>query len=342
MRGLRSRFASIGAAGVLWIAAACTDAPTALDAGTAMELVLEGVRPLDPQEEGTLALWITTAAGDTIAAGRLDLSGAGEPGTVRLPFTLPADDPLGVVVTLEPPGDDDDRPSAFPLLAGDFHDGAATLGIEGALTTGRPLEEAPGAHSLFTTSNNVEEGYPSDENAGIWLFSLIPSRNRHGTREVHVTPLRPGWIYEGWIVYRYGTPEEFWISYGKYRPDVHGLLTSRDNTGSGVFSGDVDYVNGGVEDVPGEEWTTDRLGYEMPGGFALPLAVDAVDPATGDAVWTHVITIEPGFDEFEPLLTERPFLVRPYRNPIGAGGPGVPRVIEYVGLVPSGQARPVR
>ena len=46
-----------------------------------------------------------------------------------------------------------------------------------------------------------------------------------------------------------------------------------DDTGSGPFSGDPDYLNAGVEDVPGEEWNTDeiasQLGVTLPGSILL-------------------------------------------------------------------------
>ena len=326
--------------------AGCSEAPAGLAAGSRMELVVERLRPLDPAREGSYELWLYSAAGDPVSGGRFELGAtdAGAPASVA--FDLPVADPSRIVVTVEPLGDADGRPSPHALLGGRFDGRTARLSIAGSVTDGRPLESEPGHHSLFTTSNNVEFGYPSLEHSGLWLFSISVLVNKHRTREVKLTPLQRGWLYEGWIVYRQGTPDEVWISYGKYRPDPYGLLTSRDNTGSGPFSGDDDYVNGGVEDVPGDEWTTTRIadhfGLRLPGGLQVPLILNAVEAATGAAVWHHAITIEPAFDEDEPLTGERPFLLRPYRNAIGAGGPGVPRKILYLGNDPFGEARLVR
>ena len=164
----------------------------------------------------------------------------------------------------------------------------------------------------------------------------------HGTREVKVSPLAAGWTYEGWLVWQ--GPPQVWISYGKFRPDETGLLTSRDDTGTGPFAGAEDFRNAGVEDVPGEEWTSDeiaaQLGIELPGGFDLPLEVDAVD-GEGRALWHHVISIEPAADLVEGPLEGEPFPVRPYENPIGAGGPGLPRTIELVREAPSAEVRRV-
>ena len=283
-------------------------------------------------EDGRIALWVFGAR-DTLPAGVIP---AGQAPGQPFRFSNPVADAAGVFVTVEPLDDIDPAPSSSVLLRGRFSRGRATLSIEGAVTDGRPLEPDPGAHSLFTTSNNVELGYPSFENAGLWLFSVAPSRNVHGTREVKLTPLRAGWVYEGWIVRQ--TDPEIWISYGKFRPDELSLLTSRDDTGAGPFAGDEDFRNAGVEDVPGEEWTSDRvagqLGVALPAGVTLPVQLDATD-GEGDALWRHVITIEPAFDETEGPLDGRPFAVRPYANPIGAGGPGEPRVIRLIQSGPS-------
>ncbi len=304
-----------------------------LPAGSEMELTLQGFAAVDPSTVGAFEVWVHPAVGAPVSVGRLtDLPAERGPESL-FSFELPMADPIGLSVTLEPPGDDNGEPSPYALLAGEFIGDQADLTVNGQVTGGEPLEPDPGAHSLFTTSNNVRLGYPSFENSGIWMFSMRALLNKHGTREVRLTGLQPSWVYEGWIVRDYGTPDELWISFGKYRPDAFGLLTSRDDTGSGPFSGDEDYLNAGVEDVPGDEYTTavvaDQLGFHIPGDLEMPLLLDAVDPATGEAVWTHVITIEPAFDEDEPMYSGHPFILRPYRNPVGAGDPSEPRVIEF-------------
>ena len=288
--------------------------------------------PVLSADDGRMALWVFGAR-DTLPGGVIPADHApGQP----FRFSNPIADAAGIFVTVEPADDIDPAPSSAVLLRGLFSGNRAVLSMEGAVTDGRPLEPNPGAHSLFTTSNNVELGYPSHENAGLWLFSVAPSRNVHGTREVKLTPLRAGWVYEGWIVRQ--TNPEIWISYGKFRPDELSLLTSRDDTGAGPFAGDEDFRNAGVEDVPGEEWTSDRvagqLGVALPEGVTLPIQLDATD-AAGAAVWRHVITIEPAFDETEGPLEGNPFAVRPYANPIGAGGPGEPRVIQLIQPAPT-------
>lgn len=290
-----------------------------------------------PADQGTMVVWVV-AGPDTLRVATLPA------GTGPLPpvdFENPAAGSREVLVTVEPPVDPRPGPSNSVLLRGSLGGGGADLVTQDVVNSSLPLQPNPGAHSLFTTSNNYL-GYPSAENAGLWMFTLIPSANVHGTREVRVTPLMPGWTYEGWIVWQ-GDPE-VWISYGKFRPDETGLLTSRDDSGTGPFGGTEDFRNAGVEDVPGEEWTSDeialQLGIELPGDFTLPLALDSVD-ATGKAMWHHVISIEPAFDLVEGPVEGKPFVVRPYENEIGAGGPGVPRTILMVREPPTARVRPI-
>lgn len=320
------------------VGAACGTDPAGPVPGETYEVVFRELTAV-PADEGTLEVWVH-GAGDTLSVGRvIQTTGALDPFRFRLPPEGAVD---GVLVTVEPPGDADARPSSSVLLHGDFRGARAELSMEGVVTDGRPLQPAPGAHSLFTTSNNSEDGYPSAENAGLWLFTLTPSRNEHGTREVKLTPLRAGWTYEGWVV-RTGS-DPVWISYGKFRPDELSLLSSRDDSGTGPFSGAEDFRTAGVEDVPGEEWTTDRvarrLGITLPGDLELPLALDAVD-GDGEAVWHHVISVEPSWQLAEGPVEGRPFPVRPYENAIGAGGPGLPRTLVLAHPPPTAGVGPV-
>ncbi|MBX6363284.1 MAG: anti-sigma factor [Gemmatimonadetes bacterium] len=302
--------------------------------GSTLELQFHDLAPLDPERDGTYAAWAYDPAGTPHPLGTFDLPADGR---VRLP--LPQIEIRRIAITVQPPGDAAAAPSPQELMSGTLKDGRATLRIEGSVTAaGLPLVREPGAHSLFTTSNNFREGYPSEENSGLWFFRIDPENNPHHRREVHLTPLQRGWIYEGWIVHRWGTPDAIWISFGKFRPDQEQLLTSRDNTGSGPFSGDDDFRNGGVEDVPGDEWTSNPFGLPLPPGVTLPIQLDSVD-AQGNAVWSMVITIEPASDEAEPLRTERPFVLRPYRDPIGAGPPWQPRIIQFLDNLPTADAR---
>lgn len=321
----------------LLLSACGEDGPAGPALGDELRLEITGMGAV-PAEMGRLHVWVY-GAGDTALAATVPPGAGVAPAPV--PFTSPLDRPEGALISLEGPDAVPSSPGASRVVEGRFSGSTATLAMEGSLTDGRPFQEFPGAHSLFTTSNN-SQGYPSFEEAGLWLFTLTPLANVHESREVRVTPLRRGWTYEGWIV-RQGDPQ-VWISYGKFTPDEFGLLSSRDDTGTGPFAGARDFLNAGVEDVPGEEWTTtevaDQLGLTLPAGLQVPLALDAVD-GSGNAVWHHAITVEPAADLSEGPLEGVPFPIRPYENPIGPGGPGVPRTIVRVDQGPVAAIAPV-
>lgn len=229
-------------------------------------------------------------------------------------------------------------------------DGTAELGVNRYVTAGIPLEEQPGTHALFTPSDNAELGYPSYEDAGIWLFNL-GGDTLDGSFYLTFTPLTSGWVYEGWAVRDYGTPEAVWVSYGKFSPNNFRKQDTRDDTGLGPFSGQPDYERAMPEeiDMPGDDWVSNPNGYPVPGGLELPFDLNgcSAEPAActaagqepGPSRWTHVITIEPKADEDEEAWLARPFLLQPYRNAFGEGAPAEPRVIEFhAELLPHGAA----
>jgi hypothetical protein len=162
----------------------------------------------------------------------------------------------------------------------------------------------------------------------VWLFNVRPRETPQNDMWVRMTQLTPGWTYEGWVVRDLGTPNEIWLSYGKFLPDATGALSAKDDTGWGPFSGVIDFRTAGVEDFPGDDWISNPLGYPFPPALTLPLNLRETD-ASGRLRWTHVITVEPSTNRGEAVGSERPFFIRPYSDPVGDGGPGVPRVITY-------------
>jgi len=109
----------------------------------------------------------------------------------------------------------------------------------------------------------------------------------------------------------------------------------------------VDFLGGRygqVEDVPGEEWTSngiaEQLGIDCPAISRYPSRSIEEDSA-GNAMWHHVITIEPAFDLVENPLQGSPFVIRPYETAIGSVGPGVPRTILYAHDPPTARVRSV-
>jgi hypothetical protein len=287
------------------------------------QLVLATSLPtLDATREGHYEAWVADASGSYRSVGRF---GAGGTLTVANPVA-------GVVeveVTLEPPGDLHARPSEQVLLRGRVQGNQAVLRYEGAITQGSlPLREAPGQFTMFTPSDNDIHGYPSNEEAGIWLFNMAPAQTAQKDYYVRVTPLERGWTYEGWMVRDISQASAIWLSYGKFVPDWTGALNQPDDTGWGPFSGVIDFRTARTEDFPGDDWLSNPL--HLPWRAELPLPLNLVEKdAQGRLRWTHVITIEPATDRGEPLTTERPFFMRPYTDPFGDLPPGAPRAITF-------------
>jgi len=291
--------------------------------GTTLTLTVANLLPLDPTKDGHYQAWVLDRSGAARSLGPID------PRTgPTFTFPNPGGDVTSFLVTYQPRDNASPGPSPQRLLIGAFRNGSATLVVDGALTlNGSPLREKPGQFTMFSPSNNAKNGYPSAEEAGVWLFNMAPRETLQNDMWVRLTPLQTGWTYEGWMVRDIDTPNAIWLSYGKFLPDVTGAVNTRDDTGWGEFSGVTDYLTG-EEEFPGDDWISNPLGYQMPGGLALPLDLRE-KTASGASRWTHLITVEPFTDRGEPVTTPRPFTVRPYRDAFGDGGPGAPRTITF-------------
>ena len=300
--------------------------------GTSVTLTLAALPPLDAGTSGRYEAWIVDRQGTAHSLGSVVSSGV-----APVSFTNPVEHPASFLITYEPGTGAAAAPSTHQLLVGQFRNARATLSVRGALTAqDLPLREHPGQFTMFSPSDNHRNGYPSHEEAGIWLFNMAPRETPQNDMWVRLTQLQPGWVYEGWMVRDFGTPNAVWLSYGKFVPDATGAVNSRDDTGWGEFSGVIDYLKG-EEEFPGDDWIANPLGYPVPGGLTLPLNLRE-KTGTGASRWTHLITIEPSSDRGEPVTTPRPFVVRPYRDPFGDGGPGVPRTITFhADAVPTGE-----
>lgn len=304
-------------------------------------LEFTSLRPLDPAAEGTYEAWAIGSDGTIQSAGRFVLPPAG-----RVTVTSPIENPEHFMLTVEPPGDADDRPSAHKLLGGRVSGRTAELDVNRYVTAGIPLEPNPGTHVLFTPSDNLELGYPSHEDAGIWVFN-IHGDPVDGSFYITLTPLTAGWSYEGWAVRDYGTDSAVWVSYGKFAPDHFRKANRRDDTGLGPYSGQLDYRYAMSQEIvfPGDDWVSNPYGLPVPGGLSLPLDLNGDFATQAPSRWTHVITIEPWGPNRDPEMPidARPFVLQPYGNPIGEAAWDEPRVIEFhPELVPRGTATILR
>lgn len=315
---------------------ACGDGAGPESQPTPILLETSNLVVLDSDREGSYEAWVTSESGERLSAGRFTVTGGS---TVTVESPVPK--PTAISITLELPGDADGQPSPHDIIGGEFADGVAALSIRRHVTGVSDFESDPGHHALFTPSNNPENSFPSREDAGIWVFAPSPSQTKHNNHFLRLTPLRAGWIYEGWIVHDYGMASECWVSYGKFLPDTFNEVNSRDNTGLGVFSGQQDYVNALPFDVdmPGDDWVDNIHGLTVPCGLTLPFDLNGDEDAGIPSRWTHVITVEPITDLEEGPLEERPFLIQPYRNAFGEAPPNIGRpVLLHQDRIPSGTA----
>jgi hypothetical protein len=302
---------------------------------SSLTLTLSGLSVLDPALDGSYAAWIVDGSGGVHAGGTF--VGAT---SVALHLSEPIDDAAAVLITVQPPGDDGVRPSAQQLLRGTIQGGRAALSLAGVVTQGDlPLIVHPGQFTIFTPSNNGAEGYPSEENAGIWLFNMAPLETPQQDMWVRLTQLQRGWVYGDWVVRDFDQPSAVWFSMGKFVPDQTGAVNGYDDDGWGPFSGVLDFASEDSEEFPGSDFVSNPLNLPIPGNLALPL--NLLETTTGGASrWTHVITIEPAWKRGEPMATERPFIIRPYYDPVGTAGPGLPRPITlHQNWVPQGTAQ---
>ena len=94
--------------------------------------------------------------------------------------------------------------------------------VRGALTRADlTLREHPGQFTMFTPSNNFNSGYPSHEDAGIWLFNVFPRETEQNDTWVRLSPLTPGWVYEGWMVRDIDAPGAIERDYDRYQIDLN-------------------------------------------------------------------------------------------------------------------------
>ena len=317
-RTVRTAASGCVIAGIL----ACGDNPTApIDAGRPLVVSTTSLPALDPQREGFYEAWAIDGTGRAHSMGVL------VPGATTL--ASPVGGIVAIEITVEPPGAPDASPSAQRLLRGAVGGKSFGLSIAGAVTQGDlQLHRQPGTFTMFSPSDNSWAGYPSHEESGIWLFNVRPRDTPQNDAWVRLAQLDAGWTYEGWMVRDFGAPEAIWLSYGKFAPDQTGAVSGRDDTGWGPFSGVLDFQTAGEEEFPGDDWISNPLNFPFPAALTLPLDLREKTLA-GASRWTHVVTIEPARDRGEPIGAERPFFMRPYRDPFGDGASDEPRIITF-------------
>ena len=149
-----------------------------------------------------------------------------------------------ILITIEPPGEDDGRPSETRYLAGTIVNGGADLTVSHPLALGVSFRRAKAFYILSSPSSTGLEDWKS----GIWWLDLMGDSTLAGEPGLHLPELPAGWLYEGWV-------------------EVSGqaLTTGRFHQ---VFGHDFDSPYNGplpVPAVPGEDYI-----LNAPEGLAFP------------------------------------------------------------------------
>ena len=281
---------------------------------------------LETLSAGTYEGWVIDQGGQPHSTGTFALNANGQHS-----FASPIDNPAMFVLTVEPPDDTDPAPSDQKLLGGPFVNGTAQLTALGFVSVDADADfnTSPGTHVLLTPTTATA----SDDDAGIWLLDPPPAGGAP-TPTVALPPLTAGWLYEGWVVYGPGTAMERAVSYGKFTLEADGTASGRDSDAAGPLSGAPGDLMAGPP-FPGGDFV--MLNATMfPAMPALPFDFNGDDVTIGDSQWMHVISIEPAFDQGEDTLDAVPFLLKPFGDPFGDGGPTDARTIQSLATLPTG------
>ena len=245
-------------------------------------LTFENLAPLDEVNEGHYEGW-AILAGEPISTGKFNIGVMGEPvelggGGVIEEFDAGQDitEATDIVITVEPPGDEDPAPSDIKLLA------APIVECEAGLLVNVPERETlemmtTGSFILATPSDNPE--FPDNDNQGIW-FLRTPGPEPGFE---NLPDIGPNWIYEGWVVDVSDPNNPVPYSTGTFT-----MAEAADSDSAGC--------NGGGPPFPGQDFVESQC--------EPYLIID-----TGD--YAAVISIEP-----QPDDVGTPFQLKPLAAPI--------------------------
>ena len=264
------------------LAAACgsdpTPTPTATPTPTPPTVVVVDLTGVEPLAGGYHFENWAIVDGTPVAAGKfnigadgtiVNLQGVPVPGG-RFETGSDLSNASAIVLTIEPPGDNDTVPTATHYLAGGLSGSAAQLSVGHAAALGSDFSSATGSYILATPTN----GNSSNENSGIWFLDPTGGELMAG---LQLPVLPDGWAYEGWVVI-----------------DGQPVTTGRFTQPSGVdqaapFSG-----TEAAPPFPGEDFLV-----SAPSGLTFPTDI------AGD---TAVISVEPQPDDSSAPFTLKPLV----------------------------------
>ncbi|MFZ0389834.1 MAG: anti-sigma factor [Calditrichia bacterium] len=164
-----------------------------------------------------------------------------------------------IVLTIEPPNDNDPAPAATHYLGGTVSNNTADLSTASLHAFGTDFSSASGKYILATPTN----GPNTDENSGIWFLDLSTG----STAQALMLPALPaGWQYEGWTVIN-GTP----VTSGRF---MSGDMADFDDPYSSTQS---------PPHFPGEDYLVNApAGLTFPTDIAGGTAVVSIEPEPDD------------------------------------------------------------
>lgn len=252
-----------------------------MEPGT-LVLSFTNLAPLDEAVEGHYEGW-AILEGSPVSTGKFNVNESGMPvelggGSIIDEFDAGQDisGASDIVISLEPPGDDDAIPADIKILAGAVVDSEADLKLN---VPGRHELETmtTGSYILATPSDNP--GAPDNDDMGIW-FLQMPGPEAGFE---NLPDLGSNWTYEGWVVDA--------SDMGNPMPYTTGTFSAA----SGADSDEAG-CNGGGPPFPGQD-------------FVEAQCPPFLDLDTGD--FLVVISIEPVPDNLAG-----PFQVKPFAGPI--------------------------
>jgi hypothetical protein len=270
------------ATGVFLVAAGAGTATFAQTGPDNLVLQFDNLAPLNEAVDGHYEGW-AILGGVPMSTGKFNVNEAGQPvelggGPVITEFDAGQDitGATDIVITLEPPGDDDSIPSNIKLLAAPVMAAQADLKVN---IPGLDMLEtmATGSFILATPSDNPDN--PDNDNMGIW-FLTMPGPDP-GFQ--NLPDIGPNWTYEGWVVDVSDPMNPIPYSTGRF-----AMAAGSDSDEAGC--------NGGGPPFPGQDFVP----FQCPPTLTLD---------TGN--FLTVITVEP-----EPDNLAAPFQLKPLAGPI--------------------------
>ncbi len=137
------------------------------------------------------------------------------------------------ILTIEPNGDSDSKPSAIHYLAGDFSAKVALASVSHAASLNQSFLSVSGGYILATPTNGA-----STDNQGIWFIDP-----QAGAASLNIPQLSSQWQYEGWIVNTQ--------TGGVYSTGTFMNASGLDSDAAGSTAG-----SGGSPPFPGQDYIT--------------------------------------------------------------------------------------